>query len=84
MPLTIAKNDAAFKAFVDKNVAIANQVATDATISADDGEAVITPDKAGWTYSVPGGNQNCRCRSSLVALKRQPYKNNCDASTHGQ
>ena len=67
VPLTIAKNDADFKAFVDKNVAIANQVATDATISADDGEAVITPDKAGWTYSVPGGNQKIAAAAQALS-----------------
>ena len=67
IPLTIKKDDQLFQAFVAKNVAIANQVATDATISADDGEAVITPDKAGWTYSVPGGNQKIAAAAQALS-----------------
>jgi lipoprotein-anchoring transpeptidase ErfK/SrfK len=70
VPLVISKNQLKFDGFVAAHIAIANQVAKDATIGVSNGAPSITDGTDGWTYALPGGN----AKLAIAAMNLSPLK----------
>jgi lipoprotein-anchoring transpeptidase ErfK/SrfK len=70
VPLVTSTNQLKFDSFVAAHIAIANQVANDATIGVVNGAANITDGTDGWTYALPGGN----AKLAAAAANLSPLK----------